>query len=90
MKELYFMVVSFVMQNPADIDRPLFVYYKPHFETYAECYSYANENNQSIYYTALKRMAEPGLQPESIYCITGEQVKQMHNYTYPPKEKLDI
>ena len=90
MKELYFMVVSFVMANPADIDRPMFVYYKPHFQSYAECFVYANENNESIYLTALKRMNEPGLTPESIFCITGEQVKQMHNYTYPPKEKLDI
>ena len=90
MKELYFMVVSFVMQNPADIDRPIFVYYKPNFQTYAECYVYANENNRSIYHTALKRMKEPGLTPESIFCITGEQVKQMYNYTYPPEEKQNI
>ena len=89
MESLFFMVVSFVMANPADLDRPLFVYYKPNFETHAECHHYANKNHRAIYIKAVQKMGKDHV-PESIYCITGAQVKQMHNYTYQSEEKKNI
>ena len=98
METLYFLVVSFVMANPQALDRPLYVYYKPNFETYDQCYTYANKNNQMIYGRAAKnnqmiygRAAhhyDYKLRPESIYCITGEQVKEMHNNTWEEKKAL--
>ena len=87
METLYFLVVSFVMQNPTALDRPLFVYYKPNFESYEQCYSYANKNNKIIYGRAAHHYNYE-LQPESIYCITGEQVKDIHNNTLEEKRAL--
>ena len=87
METLYFLVVSFVMANPQALDRPLYVYYKPNFETYDQCYTYANKNNQMIYGRASHHY-DYKLRPESIYCITGEQVKEMHNNTWEEKKAL--
>ena len=53
-KTLYFLVVSFVLQNPTALDRALFVFYKPNFETHAECFQFANKNNHMIYYMMMK------------------------------------
>ena len=87
METLYFLVVSFVMANPQALDRPLYVYYKPNFETYDQCYTYANKNNHMIYGRAAHHY-DYKLRPESIYCITGEQVKEMHNNTWEEKKAL--
>ena len=87
METLYFLVVSFVMAHPQALDRPLFVYYKPNFETYDQCYTYANTHNQKIYGKAAHHY-DYKLTPESIYCITGEQVKQIHNNTWEEKKAL--
>lgn len=89
MKELFFMVVAFVMPNTGAIDRPIFVYYKPYFETYAQCYQYVNEHNQEIYARAIEKMGKQHV-PEAIYCITGEQVKSMNDYYYNQGEKKRI
>ena len=89
METLYFMVVAFVMQNPLDIDRPLFVYYEPHFKTYAQCHSYVQENNQAIYAKAVHSMGRDHV-PESIYCLNKSQVKEMHDYTAGTPEKKEI
>ena len=87
METLYFLVVSFVMQNPTALDRPLFVYYKPNFESYEQCYDYANKNNTIIYGRAVHHYNYE-LTPESIYCLTGEQVKDIHNNTLEEKRAL--
>ena len=87
METLYFLVVSFVMANPQALDRPLYVYYKPNFETYDQCYTYANKNNQMIYGRAAHHY-DYKLRPESIYCITGQQVKDINNNTWEEKKAL--
>ena len=87
METLYFLVVSFVMQNPTELDRPLYVYYKPNFESYEQCYDYANKNNTIIYGRAVHHYNYE-LTPESIYCLTGEQVKDIHNNTLEEKRAL--
>ena len=87
METLYFLVVSFVMQNPTALDRPLFVYYKPNFESYEQCYDYANKNNTIIYGRAVHHYNYE-LTPESIYCLTGEQFKDIHNNTLEEKRAL--
>ena len=89
MKTLYFMVVAFVMQNPTDLDRPLFVYYKPSFQTQSECWLYANKNYPTIYAKAIHQMGSH-LVPEAIFCLTGQQVKDIHNYDATTKEKKQI
>lgn len=89
MKTLYFMVVTFVMQNPLDIDRPLFVYYKPHFQTQQECHQYVSQHNLAIFRRAHEKMGAD-LQPEAIFCITKEQVKEMHDYTFDLDKKEQI
>tara|TARA_Y100001938_G_C7958262_1_gene362894 strand:+ start:519 stop:785 length:267 start_codon:yes stop_codon:yes gene_type:complete len=88
MEALYFLVVSFVLQNPTDIDRPLFVYYKPNFTTYNECHVFANKNNQVLYGKAAHHY-DNALVPEAIYCLTGEQVKEIHNTRWE-EEKLPL
>ena len=87
METLYFLVVAFVMQNPQALDRPLFVYYKPNFQTYEQCHEFANKNNQMIYGRAAHHY-DYKLRPESIYCITGEQVKQINNNTWEEKKNI--
>ena len=88
METLYFLVVAFVMQNPTALDRPLFVFYKPNFETHAESHAFANKNNQMIYGKAVHHYGGR-LVPEAIYCITGQQVKDIHD-TKPEQEKLPL
>ena len=88
METLYFLVVAFVMQNPTALDRPLFVFYKPNFETHAECFQFANQNNEMIYGKAVHHYGGR-LVPEAIYCITGQQVKEIHE-TKPEQEKLPL
>ena len=88
METLYFMVVAFVLQNPTALDRPLFVYYKPNFETYEQCHAFANKNNDMIYGRAAHHYNNR-LVPEAIYCITGQQVKEIHQGK-PEQEKLPL
>tara|TARA_Y100001972_G_C7481488_1_gene244673 strand:- start:353 stop:619 length:267 start_codon:yes stop_codon:yes gene_type:complete len=88
METLYFLVVAFVMQNPAALDRPLFVFYKPNFETHAECHAFANRNNEMIYGKAVHHYGGR-LHPEAIYCLSGQQVKEIHE-TKPEQEKLPL
>ena len=83
------MVVAFAIQNPMDIDRPLFVYYEPYFKTYAQCHSYVQKNNQAIYFKAVQSMGQ-GFAPESIYCLNKAQVKEMHDYTAGTPERKGI
>lgn len=89
MNTLYFMVVTFVLQNPLAIDRPLFVYYKPHFQTQQECHQYVALNNLAIFQRAHEKMGST-LQPEAIFCITQHQVKEMHDYTLEQEKKEQI
>ena len=89
METLYFMVVAFVMQNPLDIDRPLFVYYEPHFKSYAQCHTYVQKNNQAIYFKAAQSLGRNHV-PESIYCLNKSQVKDIHDYTAGTPEKKGI
>ena len=89
METLYFMVVAFVMQNPLDIDRPLFVYYEPHFKSYAQCHTYVQKHNQAIYFKAVQSLGRDHV-PESIYCLNKAQVKDIHDYTAGTPEKKGI
>ena len=88
METLYFMVVAFVVSNPLEIDRPLFVYYEPYFKSYAQCHSYVQKNNQAIYMAAVQNMGIEHI-PESIYCLNKSQVKEMHDYTAGTPEKRE-
>jgi hypothetical protein len=83
------MVVTFVLQNPLAIDRPLFVYYQPTFQSRNECHLYVARHNLSIFQRAHEKMGA-ALQPEAIFCITEAQVKEMHDYTLnnPKKEQI--
>ena len=87
METLYFMVVAFVLPDPLALDRPLFVYYKPNFETYEQCHEFANKNSRIIYGRAAHHY-QYSLTPEAIYCITGEQVKDINNNTWEEKKQI--
>ena len=87
MEPLYFLVVAFVMPNPQALDRPLFVYYKPNFQTYEQCYAYANKHNQMIYGKAAHHY-DYQLRPESIFCLTGDKIKEIHSKPEQEKQAL--
>ena len=87
METLFFMVVAFVMPDPQALDRPLFVYYKPNFETYEQCYDYVNRNSTNIYGKAAHHYNFE-LKPEAIYCITGKQVRDINNNTWEEKKEI--
>jgi len=82
MTSLFYLTVAFVMSNPAALDRPLYIYYSPTFESKASCYGYARANATAIFRNAVSRMrsAVP-LQPETIYCLSTEEIQNIYTYS---------
>ena len=85
----FFIIVSFIMANAAALDRPLFVFKQPQFDTIKECHQYVSVMHQRIYTTASASYNFKHT-PEAIYCLTTEQVKGIFEYNYDEKEKKNI
>tara|TARA_Y200000002_G_scaffold345616_1_gene319646 strand:+ start:85 stop:348 length:264 start_codon:yes stop_codon:yes gene_type:complete len=85
----FFIIVSFIMANTAALDRPLYVFAKPNFETVRECREFVSVMHQRIY-SAASASYNHKYTPESIYCITKDEVKDIFKYSYDQKEKTNI
>ena len=72
--------MSFLMTSAA-VERPMYVFKSPSFETYNECKEYVSVMHMKIYQTA-SASYNFKYTPEAIYCITTEQVKDIFKYNY--------
>jgi len=84
-----FIIVSFIMANTAALDRPLFVFKNPTFDTMKECHQYVSVMHQRIY-TAASASYNFKHTPEAIFCLPTDAVKEIFEYNYDQKEKKNI
>ena len=76
----FFLIVSFLMTS-AVVERPMYVFKSPSFDTIVECQEYVSVMYMKIYQTA-SASYNFRYTPEAIYCITTEQVKDILKYNY--------
>ena len=76
----FFLIVSFLMTSAA-VERPMYVFKSPSFDTIVECQKYVSVMYMKIYQTA-SASYNFRYTPEAIYCITTEQVKDIFKYNY--------
>ena len=76
----FFLIVSFLMTS-ASIERPMFFFQSPSFDSQKECQEYVDVMHMKIYQ---KAAASYNYQytPEAIYCITTDAVKDIFKYNY--------
>ena len=84
-----FLVVSFIMVNTLSIDRPLYIFSNPSFDTVAECKSYVAVMSRNIYNTAAASYNFT-LTPEAIYCVKKEKLKELLKYDYNQRNRKKI
>ena len=77
------------MANTMALDRPLFVFKQPIFETQDQCNQYVEVMHQRIY-TQASASYNFKLQPEAIYCIDKDSVKEIFKYNYEEEPKQNI
>ena len=77
----FFIIVSFVMANKMAADRPLFIFKQPFFDSVLECNQYVSVMHQRIYTTA-SASYNFKYQPDAIYCLPTDKVKEIFNYNY--------
>ena len=77
----FFLVVSFLMTNMYDIERPLYIFKTPSFEKMEECQEYVSGNYMDIYKVASASYNYEHT-PEAIYCLTTDAVKNIFKYNY--------
>ena len=85
-----FIVVSFVMANTMALDRPLYIFKQPSFETQDQCNQYVSVMHQRIY-TQASASYNFKYTPEAIYCLPTNQVKEIFKYNYEddkPKQNI--
>ena len=80
----FFLIVSFLMTSAA-VERPMYVFKNPSFDTQQECQEYVSVMYMKIYQKA-SASYNYRYTPEAIYCITTEAVKDIFKYNY---EKQD-
>ncbi len=76
----FFLIVSFLMTS-AGIERPMFVFQSPSFDTQKECQEYVDVMHMKIYEKAAASY-NYRYTPEAIYCITTDAVKDIFKYNY--------
>mgnify|MGYP001209767866 CR=1 FL=1 len=76
----FFLIVSFLMTS-VELDRPMFVFKSPTFETEQECKEYVSVMHMRIYQQAAASY-NYRYTPEAIYCITTDAVKDIFKYNY--------
>ena len=85
---MFFIVVTFIMTTP-NVDRPVYIFAKPSFNNYIECYEHVQKNNMTMFRSAASAYNFK-LQPEAIYCVPEKAVKEIFNYNMNPAEKKNI
>ncbi len=76
----FFLIVSFLMTSAA-VERPMYLFKNPSFETYNECKDYVSVMHMKIYQKA-SASYNFKFTPEAIYCITQDAVKDIFKYNY--------
>jgi len=84
----FFIIVSFVMANAMALDRPLFVFKQPIFETKDQCNQYVEVMHQRIY-TQASASYNFKLKPEAIWCIDTDKMKELFK-SYDETKKQSI
>ena len=74
----FFIVISFIMNNVA-IDRPVYIFKEPNFDNKQVCELYVRKYEQRLIMQA-GAAYNFELNPEAIFCITKEQVKEIFKY----------
>ena len=80
----FFLIVSFLMTSAA-VERPMYLFKNPNFETYNDCKDYVSVMHMKIYQQAAASY-NFRYTPEAIYCITTEQVKDIFKYNYESEQ----
>tara|TARA_B100000963_G_scaffold200253_1_gene174359 strand:- start:8884 stop:9159 length:276 start_codon:yes stop_codon:yes gene_type:complete len=79
MTEWFFIIVTFVLANPLQDSRPLYVFTQPQFESLEQCIGYVEQNKNKIFYIAADSYKFQK-QPETIYCtpqnVLGEMIRE--------------
>ena len=76
----FFLIVSFLMTGAA-VERPMYLFKNPSFETYNDCKDYVSVMHMKIYQKA-SASYNFKFTPEAIYCITQDGVKDIFKYNY--------
>ena len=76
----FFLIVSFLMTSAA-VERPMYVFKNPFFDTEKECREYVSVMYMKIYQQA-SASYNYEYTPEAIYCITTDAVKDIFKYNY--------
>ena len=76
----FFLIVSFLMTGAA-VERPMYLFKNPSFETYDDCKDYVSVMHMKIYQKA-SASYNFKFTPEAIYCITQDAVKDIFKYNY--------
>jgi len=74
----FFIVISFIMNNVAT-DRPVYIFKEPNFDNKQVCELYVRKYEQRLIMQA-GAAYNFELDPEAIFCITKEQVKEIFKY----------
>ena len=74
----FFLIVSFLMSSAA-VERPMYLFKSPSFDTHIECQEYVNVMYMKIYQKA-SASYNFKYTPEAIYCITTDAVKDIFKY----------
>jgi len=84
----FFLIVSFLMTSAA-VERPMYVFKNPSFESMKECREYVSVMHMKIYQQA-SHSYNYQYTPEAIYCLTQDAVKEIFEYNYGQKNKTGI
>ena len=76
----FFLIVSFLMTGAA-VERPMYLFKNPSFETYNDCKDYVSVMHMKIYQQA-SASYNFKFTPEAIYCTTQDAVKDIFKYNY--------
>ena len=76
----FFLIVSFLMTGAA-VERPMYLFKNPSFETHNDCKDYVSVMHMKIYQKA-SASYNFKFTPEAIYCITQDAVKDIFKYNY--------
>ena len=75
----WFIVVTFVLANPIQEMRNMYVFTQPQFESLEKCIGYVEQNKNRIFYIAADSYRFQK-KPETIYCapqnVLGEMIKE--------------
>ena len=82
----FFIIVSFVITS-LGVDRPMYVFNKPTFDSMNDCKAYVSVKYMDIYKVASSSYNFK-LKPEAIWCIDTDKMKEI--FKQSDKNKLEI